>query len=106
MKNQNSYKDFIQRLRLLVKKRPDLIITALSDIFTMRLIANKTHGDPAEIAIKEFINQYMYDFRSEHIGKELYRSKSYGEDIKKSTQADRLLHCFLGRPRAFKKSLA
>ena len=82
MKNQNSYKDFIQRFGLLIKKRPDLIITALSNIFTMRLIGNKTHGDLAEIAIAEFINQYMYDFRSKHIGKELYRSKSYEEDIK------------------------
>jgi predicted Ser/Thr protein kinase len=48
----------------------------------MRLIGNKTHGDLAEIAMAEFINQYMYDFRSEHVGKELYRSKSHEEDIK------------------------
>ena len=81
MKNQDSYKDFIQRLRLLIKKQPDLIITALSNIFTMRLIGNKTHGDLAEIAIVEFINQYMYDFRSNHTGKDRYRSKSYEEDI-------------------------
>ena len=48
----------------------------------MRLIGNKTHGDLAEIAIAEFINQFMYDFRSEHVGKELYRAKSQEEDIK------------------------
>lgn len=48
----------------------------------MRLIGNKTHGDLAEIAIAEFINQYMYDFRSIHVGKDLYRAKSYEEDIK------------------------
>ena len=82
MKKQNIYKDFIQRFRLLIKKRPDLIVTALSNIFTMRLIGNKTHGDLAEIAVAEFINQYMYDFRSEHTGKDLYRSKNYEEDIK------------------------
>lgn len=53
----------------------------LSNIFTMRLIGNKTHGDLAEIAISEFINQYMYDFKSVHVGKDLYRAKSKEEDI-------------------------
>lgn len=47
----------------------------------MRLIGNKTHGDLAEIAISEFINQYMYDFRSVHVGKDLFRAKSREEDI-------------------------
>lgn len=56
--------------------------TTLSNIFTMRLIGNKTHGDLAEIAISEFINQYMYDFQSIHVGKNLYRAKSQEEDIK------------------------
>ena len=76
------YKDFTTRLKLLIQKHPDLIITTLSNIFTMRLIGNKTHGDLAEIAIAEFINQYMYDFRSIHVGKDLYRAKSHEEDIK------------------------
>jgi hypothetical protein len=48
----------------------------------MRLIGNKTHGDLAEIAIAEFINQYMYDFKSVHVGKDLYRAKEHEEDIK------------------------
>jgi hypothetical protein len=48
----------------------------------MRLIGNKTHGDLAEIAIAEFINQYMYDFKSVHVGKDLYRAKQHEEDIK------------------------
>ena len=47
----------------------------------MRLIGNKTHGDLAEIAIPEFVNQYMYDFKSVHVGKDLYRSKTKEEDI-------------------------
>jgi hypothetical protein len=76
------YKDFTARLKLLINKHPDLIITTLSNIFTMRLIGNKTHRDLAEIAIAEFINQYMYDFRSIHVGKDLYRAKSHEEDIK------------------------
>lgn len=47
----------------------------------MRLIGNKTHGDLAEVAIAEFINQYVYDFQSAHVGKDLYRAKSKEEDI-------------------------
>ena len=62
MSHLNPYKDFTERLKLLVSKHPTLITTTLSNIFTMRLIGNKTHGDLAEIAIAEFINQYMYDF--------------------------------------------
>jgi hypothetical protein len=81
MSTQSDYRDFLQRLKLLVSKRPDLVTMTLSNIFTMRLIGNKTHGDLAEIAIAEFVNQYMYDFRSTHVGKELYRAKSYEEDI-------------------------
>jgi len=76
------YRDFTSRLKLLISKHPELIVTTLSNIFTMRLIGNKTHGDLAEIAIAEFINQYMYDFRSIHVGKDLFRAKSQEEDIK------------------------
>ena len=81
MDNYNPYKDFTDRLKLLIRKNPNLITTTLSNIFTMRLIGNKTHGDLAEIAMAEFINQYMYDFKSVHVGKDLYRAKSKEEDI-------------------------
>lgn len=76
------FREFTYRLKILVSKHPMLISNTLSNIFTMRLIGNKTHGDLAEIAISEFINQYMYDFRSKHVGKDLFRSKSHEEDIK------------------------
>ncbi|MDE0688261.1 MAG: hypothetical protein OXI61_08865 [Candidatus Poribacteria bacterium] len=82
MNSNNPYDDFTTRLKLLINKHPQLITTTLSNIFTMRLIGNKTHGDLAEIGICEFINQYMYDFRSIHVGKDLYRAKSQEEDIK------------------------
>lgn len=75
------YKEFTTRLKLLISKNPNLITTTLSNIFTMRLVGNKTHGDLAEIAIAEFINQYMYDFTSIHVGKDLYRAKEHEEDI-------------------------
>ena len=75
------YQDFTKRLKLLISKHPDLITTTLSNIFTMRLIGNKTHGDLAEIGIVEFINQFMYDFKATHVGKDLYRAKEHEEDI-------------------------
>lgn len=75
------YNDFNSRLKLLISKRRDLIVNTLSNIFTMRLIGNKTHGDLAEIGMAEFINQYMYDYRSIHVGKDLFRAKEREEDI-------------------------
>ena len=76
------YKEFTARLRLLISKNPHLITTTLSNIFTMRLIGNKTHGDLAEIGIAEFVNQFMYDFKAIHVGKDLFRAKEHEEDIK------------------------
>ena len=75
------YKEFTARLRLLIGKNRHLVTTVLSNIFTMRLIGNKTHGDLAEIGIAEFINQFMYDFKATHVGKDLYRAKEREEDI-------------------------
>jgi len=79
---KEAYLDFIKRLTHLIRKNPHLITVTLSNIFTMRLIGNKTHGDLAEIAISEFVNQYMYDFKSAHVGKDLYRAKEHEEDIR------------------------
>lgn len=79
--SQEAFTDFIKRLTHLIGKNPHLIKVTLSNIFTMRLIGNKTHGDLAEIAISEFVNQYMYDFKSTHVGKDLYRAKEHEEDI-------------------------
>lgn len=82
MAKKPPYTDFTERLRLFAEKRPELLLITLSNIFTMRLIGNKTHGDLAEIAVAEFINQYMYDFKSVHVGKDLFRAKKGEEDIR------------------------
>ena len=76
-----TYDDFKKRFKLLASKSPRLVINTLSNIFTMRLIGNKTHGDLAEIGMVEFINQFMYDFKSVHVGKDLFRAKEHEEDI-------------------------
>jgi hypothetical protein len=60
MTKTEAFNDFVVRFRQLIIKNPHLIKTTLSNIFTMRLIGNKTHGDLAEIGISEFINQFMY----------------------------------------------
>lgn len=78
---QEAYSDFKNRFRLLATKQRKVVVNTLSNIFTMRLIGNKTHGDLAEIGIAEFINQFMYDFTSIHVGKDLFRAKEHEEDI-------------------------
>jgi hypothetical protein len=76
-----AFNDFVVRFKHLIAKNPHLIKTTLSNIFTMRLVGNKTHGDLAEIGITEFINQFMYDFSAVHVGKDRYRAKEHEEDI-------------------------
>jgi hypothetical protein len=78
----NEFREFLEHLKVLFSKNSRIFITTLSNIFTMRIVGNKTHGDLAEIALTEFINQYMYNYKAEHIGKQKYRSKKFEEDIK------------------------
>lgn len=77
----SDYQDFKNRFKLLAHKNQHLVVNTLSNIFTMRLVGNKTHGDLAEIEMAEFINQFMYDFKSIHVGKDLFRAKEHEEDI-------------------------
>lgn len=76
-----AYKEFLKRLSILHKKNPGLLKTTLANIFSMRYIGNKTHGDMAEIGMTEFINKFLYDYKSEHVGKDKFRSKENEEDI-------------------------
>ncbi len=77
----STYDEFKDRFKLLASKNKHLVVNTLSNIFTMRLIGNKTHGDLAEIGMTEFINQFMYDYKSIHVGKDLFRAKEHEEDI-------------------------
>ncbi|NCN24826.1 hypothetical protein GW918_01945 [Candidatus Berkelbacteria bacterium] len=76
-----AYEDFKTRFNLLARKHKHLVVNTLSNIFTMRLIGNKTHGDLAEIGMAEFINQFMYDYKSIHVGKVKFRAKEHEKDI-------------------------
>ena len=77
----NQYQLFQEKFKLLARKNSKAVVNTLSNIFSMRIIGNKTHGDLAEIGITEFINQFMYDYKSKHVGKDLFRAKEHEEDI-------------------------
>lgn len=76
-----AYEEFITRFSKLTEKNKKVVFNTLSNIFTMRLIGNKTHGDLAEVGIAEFVSQFMYDYHGKHVGKDLYRAKQHEEDI-------------------------
>lgn len=59
-----------------------IIYSVLANVFSMRIIGNKTHGDLAEIALTEYINQFVNGFSARHTGKEKFRSKEFEEDIR------------------------
>lgn len=77
----SEFNKFMKQLELLVAKNPNLITATMGNIFTMRLLGNKTHGDLAEVGMTEFINQYMKGYTAHHVGKQNYRSKKKEEDI-------------------------
>lgn len=85
----SEFNKFKQQLELLVAKNPNLITATMGNIFTMRLLGNKTHGDLAEVGITEFVNQYMKDYKAQHVGKENYRSKKKEEDISVTSKKSR-----------------
>src|SRR3989344_1686194 len=62
--------------------KDSLIFTVLANVFSMRIIGNKTHGDLAEIALTEYINQFVDGFIAKHTGKEKFRAKEFEEDIR------------------------
>jgi len=59
-----------------------MIFSVLGNIFSMRIIGNKTHGDLAEVALTEYINQYVDGYSAKHTGKEKFRAKEFEEDIR------------------------
>src|SRR3990167_3388169 len=59
-----------------------MIFSVLGNVFSMRIIGNKTHGDLAEIALTEYVNQFIDGFTAKHTGKEKFRAKEFEEDIR------------------------
>lgn len=78
------YQDFCEDFNNFIKTQDgkNAIVNTLSNIFSMRKIGNKTHGDLAEIGMTEFINQFLGDkYECRHVGKDLFRAKEHEEDI-------------------------
>lgn len=59
-----------------------ILLSVLANIFSMRVIGNKTHGDLAEIALTEYINQFVDGYVAKHTGKEKFRAKEFEEDVR------------------------
>ena len=77
-----SFAKFSAHFEKSFKDNPLVIHSVLANIFSMRIIGNKTHGDLAEIALTEYINQFVDGFSARHTGKEKFRAKEHEEDIK------------------------
>lgn len=63
------------------KGKNPVINGVMANVFSMRIIGNKTHGDLAEIALTEYINQFVAGYKAKHTGKEKFRAKKHEEDI-------------------------
>ncbi len=81
MANCSPFTEFVAALKIFVVQHPDLTRQMLGNTLTMRRVGAKTHGDLFEIAMAEFINQYLDGYSAKHVGKDRYRSKSQEEDI-------------------------
>ena len=50
------FNKFLKNFEKSFSGKTPMIFSVLSNIFSMRIIGNKTHGDLAEIALTEYIN--------------------------------------------------
>lgn len=76
------FEKFLSKLEQSLKDNPIAIFSVLANVFSMRIIGNKTHGDLAEIALTEYINQFVNGFSAKHTGKEKFRAKNFEEDVR------------------------
>ncbi|OGM70712.1 hypothetical protein A3I55_03060 [Candidatus Woesebacteria bacterium RIFCSPLOWO2_02_FULL_42_10] len=76
------FEKFLVKFEESFKGKTSIIYSVLANVFSMRIIGNKTHGDLAEIALTEYINQFVDGFSAKHTGKEKFRAKEFEEDIR------------------------
>lgn len=79
---KNLFEKFLIEFQKSIKKNNSIMQNVLANIFSMRIIGNKTHGDLAEIALTEYINQFVDGFTAKHTGKERFRAKEFEEDVR------------------------
>jgi len=78
----SSFDKFLKKFVESFSGKEPMIFSVLGNVFSMRIIGNKTHGDLAEIALTEYINQFIDGFTAKHTGKEKFRAKEFEEDIR------------------------
>ncbi|OGY22960.1 MAG: hypothetical protein A2172_03445 [Candidatus Woykebacteria bacterium RBG_13_40_15] len=78
----SSFDKFLNKFEESFRGNQPIIYSVLANVFSMRVIGNKTHGDLAEIALTEYINQFVDGFSARHTGKEKFRAKEFEEDIR------------------------
>src|SRR3989344_4171567 len=78
----SSFNKFLTKFVESFSGKNPVIFSVLGNVFSMRIIGNKTHGDLAEIALTEYINQFVDGFTAKHTGKEKFRAKEFEEDIR------------------------
>jgi len=76
------FEKFLEKFKQSFTSNQSMIYVVLANVFSMRIIGNKTHGDLAEIALTEYINQFVGGFSAKHTGKEKFRAKKFEEDIR------------------------
>ncbi len=75
------FEEFLNDFAKSFAGKDPMISKVLANVFSMRIIGNKTHGDLAEIALTEYINDYVPGYTAKHTGKEHFRAKQGEEDI-------------------------
>ncbi len=79
---KTDFDKFLEKFVESFHKSNSRISDLLCNIFSMRVIGNKTHGDLAEIALTEYINDFVDGYEAKHTGKEKFRAKEFEEDIR------------------------
>lgn len=79
---ETTFNKFLKELQKSFESGDGMIFDVLANVFSMRIIGNKTHGDLAEIALTEYINQFVDGYVAKHTGKEKFRAKEFEEDVR------------------------
>jgi len=83
----SSFDKFLIKFAKSFKDADPAIHNVMNNVFSMRIIGNKTHGDLAEVALTEYINKFVKGYTARHTGKEKFRAKKYEEDISVTDEA-------------------
>lgn len=81
------FSDFLTAFAKSFAGTKPLFSQVLANVFSLRILGNKTHGDLAEVALTEYINDHVEGYSARHTGKETFRKKVNEEDIRVTNDA-------------------